>query len=106
MPVAKPEKLYVRIQKLMDMLSKHHKSLHVHSKINEFYYMQKVEELRQLEESITNAYQSIANARERLESLKHNYDTEYTKLYCSWKKDVRWVNRFVNRQKLELESKP
>jgi DNA repair ATPase RecN len=106
MPVANPGKLYVRVQKLVDMLSENHRNLHVHSKINEFYYMQKVEELKQLEESITNAYQSIMNARERLESLKHNYDAEYAELYYRWKKDVRWINRFVNLQKLELEPKP
>jgi hypothetical protein len=98
-PVSKPEKLYVRIQKLVNVLSENRKNLHIHNNINEFYYMQKVEELKQLEESITDAYK-------RLENLKDRYHTEYTHLYCNWKKDARWINKFVNLQKQELEPEP
>lgn len=104
MPLDKPEKLYVRVQRLVDLL-KENRSLQIHSKINEFYYMQKIEELKQLDESINAAYKSISAERERLENLKHNYDAEYTELYYSWKKDVRWVSRFVNVQKAEMEPK-
>lgn len=100
MPLDKPEKLYVRVQRLVDLLNEN-RSLQIHSKINEFYYMQKIEELKQLDESIKSAYKSITAERERLESLKHNYDAEYTELFNSWKKDVRWINKF----KLELEIK-
>jgi tetrahydrodipicolinate N-succinyltransferase len=93
-----PDKLYERVKKLVNILSENHKNLHVHNNINEFYYMQKVEELKQLEESITDAYL-------RLESLSSKYHAEYTQLYFNWKKDARWINKLVNLEKQEVETK-
>jgi len=91
MPVSNPGKLFERVQKLTSVLSEHRKDLRMHRNVDEFFYMQKIEELKQLEESIEDAYK-------RLKALKGKFNSEYKLLYCSWKKDARWVNKFVNSQ--------
>lgn len=95
---SKPEKLFERVEKLVSVLRDHHDSLHIHRNIDDFYYMQKIAELKQLEESIVDTY-------ERLELLQKKYDSEYVILFRNWKRDLRWINKFLNQQKQELETK-
>lgn len=82
------------IEKLIDDLAANH-NLPVHSKINQFYYMQKIEELKLLKEQVEDQVK-------RLQFVERNLEQEYTHVFTRWSKDARWLNRHLASQQLIL----
>ena len=68
--------------------------LPVHSKINQFYYMQKIEELKLLKEQLNDAVK-------RMKIVQDNFDEKYKEIFCRWSKDVRWFNAHCVNDKAE-----
>ena len=95
---SKLEKLTASIKILLDTLSSHPKSLHIHSKVSEFYYMQKLEELRLLQESIKESVN-------RLKVLEDKFELTSKQVYNQLRKDVKSVNTAIISQKNEVEIK-
>lgn len=63
----------------------------VHREIDQFYYMQKAEQLELLQEQ-------LKEAQERLRAVENRIDDEYRNVFLCWVKDVRWLNRNINRK--------
>lgn len=80
-------KFLVRIRKLISDLDKH-RSYHVHKTIDQFYYMQKAEEISFLNDQ---AEEGIGDPMESMKKL----NAFYGEVYCKWRKDVRWLNRLT-----------
>lgn len=66
-----------KVVKFIDRLNefveelREHRSLLVHDRISEFYYMQKITEIQLLKESLESRYREV---------------------YSQWRKDARWLN--------------
>lgn len=87
-------KLIDRMEDLVQILSER-KDLHVHQRVDQFYYMQKVEELRML----LHQFESLSRNMENLMSRIH---MTYGVCAPRWCRDVRWLNRYTS----QLRSKP
>jgi hypothetical protein len=73
-------------------LGAHQDGLQGQQHVDQFHYMQKLEELAQLENSISETL-------ERLKFLQNRFDSEYEEVFCRWRKDVRWMNKLMIRSK-------
>jgi hypothetical protein len=73
------------------MLKRERNNLVVHREIDQFYYMQKAEQLMLLQEQLHEAH-------ERVRLIENRIDEEYRSVFYSWVKDVRWLHRNVIRQ--------
>lgn len=83
----KLEKLEKHIRKLVEDLNEKDQ-LNVRLAINEFYYMEKAEELKILKERCQDA--PIIE-----EILQERVCEHYIEIFCSWRHDVRWLNKHV-----------
>jgi hypothetical protein len=88
----KLEKFIQRLEKMVDMLEEHHGDLNITSSISQFYYVQKMETLKQYQESISETVQ-------RMKFFADQFELEYTQVYKRWKADVRWLNTVRMRLK-------
>lgn len=79
------EKLEKYIRKLVEDLNGNDQ-LNVRLAINEFYYMQKAEELKILREQ--GQEEPI-----KLEILQDRVRKHYNEIFCSWRHDVRLLNK-------------
>lgn len=79
-------KLVKRLDQLVTDLRKHH-NIPVHSHINQFYYMQKIEELKLLQ-------QQLSDAAKRMKFVQDLCDEKYNEIFHRWSKDARWLNRY------------
>jgi hypothetical protein len=68
--------------------------LPVHSKINQFYYMQQIEELKLLKEQLNDVLK-------RAKFVQDNFDSKYKEIFFRWSKDVRWFNSHCINDKTE-----
>jgi hypothetical protein len=75
---------------LVGTLKRERNSLTVHRAVDQFYYMQKAEQLMLLQEQ-------LREAQERLRIIEERIDEEYQGVFISWMKDVRWLHRHVDR---------
>lgn len=92
------EKLMLRFQQMAAQLAAK-KELRLHANIDQFYYMQKLVELRLLV--------SILKASCPAETLLHQkINDRYQKMYCTWKKDVRFLARYVQAARNNLTRNP
>lgn len=82
-------KLITRMRTLVSNLDSH--DLRVHSTIDEFYYLTKVEELRILIEL-------CENDRKSLESTVELMDRKYLEVFTKWQKDARWLNAYKHHK--------
>jgi len=73
-------------------LGAHQDGLQGHQHVDQFYYMQKLEELALLEDSISETLK-------RLKFLQERFESEYEEVYCRWRKDVRWMNNWMIRSR-------
>jgi hypothetical protein len=62
----------------------------VHHEINQFYYMQKAEELKLLIENFEAAMQ-------RQEKVRAALENSYNEVFCKWQKDARKLSAFIFR---------
>ena len=83
----KVEKFILKLQRLIKALDRN-QDLSLHQHINQFYYMQKKEELAFL-------LQHLQDATTRLESISNRIDMQYEELFCHWKKDVRKARQYL-----------
>lgn len=84
------KRLLLRIHGLVGTLKRQRNSLTVHRAIDQFYYMQKAEQLALLQEQ-------LKEAQERLRTVEERIDEEYRGVFTSWARDVRWLHRHVGR---------
>lgn len=87
----KLEKFILRIDRFIEELRSHEK-LEVHSHINQFYYMQKMEELKLQQDNLREALK-------RLTVVQQHLDVNYKEIFCRWSQEARWLRR--NRPRIE-----
>lgn len=87
----KINKLISRLQNFVTRLNGH-TDLHVYRKIDQFYYMQKMEELKILKSQ-------SEEAQGKLQDIHTRIFMHYHEIACKWSKDVRWVNMQVRNPK-------
>lgn len=68
-----------------------HQDLVVHQKINQFYYMEQIEELTMLVEQSEAAYR-------RALMFSRWMEASYRAAYAKWQKDARWLNQHILQQ--------
>ena len=84
------KRLLLRIHSLVGTLKRERNSLTVHRAIDQFYYMQKSEQLAILQEQ-------LREAQERLRLIEVRVDEEYRSVFFSWVRDVRWLHRHMDQ---------
>jgi hypothetical protein len=85
----KLKKFISRLDELIRILGRYHNSLPIRSRIDQFFYMHKSEELKVL-------HGKIQEVRERLAMLEHRYDSVYRDLFRDYVRDVRWLKRYLD----------
>jgi hypothetical protein len=85
-------KLNKFIDKLQDLVRQleHERNVVVHQHVNQFYYMQKIAELKALAEQ-------FAEAEERVAVVSGWIDEEYANLFRQWRKDLHWLRLSYHR---------
>lgn len=83
MTASKYKKFIDRIREMVVILILHRRNLTINSNISEFYYMQKLEELKFL------LYENAGTSKMLLEQ-------EYEKIFCQWKRDVRLLRKLLS----------
>ncbi len=78
-------KLIDRMELLVRDLRDRRDDIAVHQQINQFFYLQKIEELKMLQAQVEDLREGIARISAR---LRANYDVCVTE----WRKDARWLN--------------
>ena len=79
----KLEKLEKHLHRLIaDLKQQNH--LHIHQAINEFYYMQKAEELQILQVKLSD---EIIAFELLLEKIRKHYE----EVFCKWRTDRQWL---------------
>jgi hypothetical protein len=81
----KLDKFLKHLDRLVSDLISHH-DLPVHSSIDQFYYMQKIEELKLLKSRLDEEIKRMTLIREALGSA-------YEETFNRWRKDARWLNQ-------------
>jgi hypothetical protein len=81
--VSKVTRLIVLMQRLIKTLERN-QELTLHRAIDQFYYMQKSEELRVL-------LDNFEHSKLRMETIATTMDCHYREIFCQWRKDVRKV---------------
>ena len=84
----KVEKLLQRLKELSDNLHLYRKDNEIRERIDLYYYVQKETELKILGERLDEVHKLLKFVRQSLGS-------EYKEVYQQWRKDVRWLNRYL-----------
>lgn len=63
-----------------------------HQQVNQFFYMQKTEELKLL-------LKQFEETKQILQSLTSRIDENYILCFVQWRKDVRWINSCKSRER-------
>lgn len=86
-----PEKMERLENHLLELLAdlKIHNDLHIHQAINEFYYLQKTEELRILRKKLAEGINDFEVMMEKIG--KH-----YEEVFCKWRTDYAWMRNHTN----------
>lgn len=87
----KINKLICRLQSLVMSLNDHI-DLDLHKNIDQFYYMQKLEELEILKSQREEAYQ-------RLQSINTRMFAHYHEIAGKWSRDARWMSLRLDKCK-------
>ena len=80
-------KLILRLSHMTRQLVEYRYDLVVHREIDQFFYMQREEELRVLLEEVEKAADQLAD-------IKSKIDSKYQQAYCRWCRDVRWISKY------------
>lgn len=89
------ERLQNNIQHLLAML-KNINEIAVHQSIDQFYYMQKTEELKIVKEQLDEARSHVANASERLDEIQKRLTRLHQEVYDTWRKDFLWLSEHLS----------
>ncbi len=87
----KLQKFEGRVRQLVNVLSAY-RELVIHNRVNHSYYMQKAEELKILKEQLDDA-------EERFAALENLICNHYIEAYANWRRDVRWLNDYLLKQR-------
>lgn len=86
-------KLVERLERLASDLADNNEYA-IHSRINQFFYMQRAEEMKTVLERFQEGNEKSAAATRWIQA-------HYPSTYHQWRKDVRWLNRYLrNRTKM------
>ncbi len=72
------------------------KLLTVHQHIDQFYYMQKTEELKLL-------HQQLIEALTIADTIQFRLEGNYRKVYHQWRMDARWLNQHLSVERIKLQ---
>jgi hypothetical protein len=86
-----------RVNELIMTLTQEKNSL-LQQGVDPYYYIQKREELKLLQEGVANALKKIAEEKERLHFFNEKLDEGYKELFDAWRKDARWVNNVMRER--------
>lgn len=89
-PCEKLSKLIERMQRIVTHLNDRN-DLVLHQQVNQFFYMQKIEELKMLSSQLEEIPVSF-------ESLTGHLTESYKLCFVQWRKDVRWLNSYLVRE--------
>ena len=89
------DKFLVRVNTLLDLLAREHENGLINKGVDRYYYIQKREELLLLREGFLDATRKTAGTDHRSRFFMEKLSQEYRVVYCSWKKDVRWINKVL-----------
>ncbi len=94
-----PEKLPKLIERMKCLVTSldDRNDLVIHQHVNLFFYMQKIEELKTLSGQ-------IQEVRKTLESLTCRVEENYHNCFTQWRKDARWLNSYLAREKMEVDT--
>ena len=87
----KAKKLIHHLQSLISVLESQN-DLRISQRINQSYYMQKAEELKQ-------AMQMIEEAVKRVDHITRVTDSIYFEVSKNWNRDIRWLNTYLLNKK-------
>lgn len=90
----KTRKLISKLQHIIFVL-RSNRDLILHEAVDEFLYLQKVEELTVLLEQMEFAVRKI----QRLNKL---LDESYVSAYCRWRKDIQWFRRHMEERNIRF----
>lgn len=90
-PCEKLSKLIERMQSIVTHL-KDRNDLVLHQQVNQFFYMQKIEELKMLLCQFDEINESLA-------ALTSRIDEHYSMCFAQWCKDARWLNTHHLRER-------
>jgi hypothetical protein len=79
-----------RINDLIDTLTKEKNSV-LQRGVDPYYYIQKREELKLLQERADEAVKKIEEEKQKLQFYNQKLNEEYRGLFNAWRKDARWV---------------
>lgn len=79
-----------RINEFIDTLTKERNTL-LQRGVDPYYYIQKSEELKLLQERADDAFKKIEEEKQRLQFYNQKINEEYIELFNAWRKDTRWV---------------
>ena len=89
-PCEKLSRLIERMQRIVTHLNSRY-DLVLHHQINQFFYMQKIEELKML-------LSQFEETRKSLDALTARMDAHYILCFVRWRKDARWLNNHHRRE--------
>lgn len=81
----KLDKFLKRVEMLIDDCGRFNR-LGLNDHVNQFYFMQKCEELRLLQDQ-------VAEAQKRLDFFRGRFESEYGEVFRRWQRDARWLIR-------------
>jgi hypothetical protein len=81
----KLDKFLIRMEKFVDDLCKM-KRHDVQLYVDQYYYVQKIEELKVMKEELDEALK-------RTKFFQESIDSNYREISCRWRKDVQWFNK-------------
>lgn len=83
----KCQKLVERLERLASDLADNNEYV-IHSRINQFFYMQRAEEMKM----VLGQFQE---GKEKSEAATRWMQEHYPSTYHQWRKDVRWLNTYL-----------
>lgn len=83
-------KLTQLLERLISTLENHNERA-VHFTINQFFYMQRTEEMRMVLEQ-------YREAKSKLEAAANWLNENYASTYLQWRKDARWLNTYLRNR--------
>ena len=81
------------MQRLVTYLNERN-NLILHQQVNQFFYMQKIEELKML-------LRQLEEINKSLDAVTLCIHEHYSLCFAQWSKDARWVNTYGQQQRLK-----
>ncbi len=87
---SKVQKLLSRLKSFISQLDKRDE-IGLHSQVDQFYYMTKAAEIKELLEQ-------VEESKKRQEVLCARLATKYSETFNQWQKDARWASLYIKRR--------